>query len=127
MIVMTNLILLIGAGLFSRSVGSFERHAFNHLLGAEVDDAGGDGPGSYPVAGNIWHLDCCNPENNLDTQGWSVFNAIFGWSNNGSSKSHLPQIVRDNLIEVLRRSWYHPCVRILLDRRYRHPHCYEIH
>jgi high-affinity iron transporter len=46
----------------------------------------GDGPGSYDVVGNIWHLDCCNPENKLDARGWAVFNAILGWSNNGSSK-----------------------------------------
>ncbi|KAF8911772.1 iron permease FTR1 family-domain-containing protein [Mucidula mucida] len=62
---MTNLLLLIGAGLFSH-------------------DAGGSGPGSYRVQGNVWHLDCCNPEDNLDGMGWSVFNALFGWSNNGS-------------------------------------------
>ncbi|KAJ7578601.1 iron permease FTR1 [Mycena floridula] len=84
LIVMTNLLLLIGAGLFSRAVGSFERNAFNHLLGGDVDDAGGDGPGSFPVAGNVWHLDCCNPEDNLDGQGWSVFNAIFGWTNSAT-------------------------------------------
>lgn len=45
LIVMTNLLLLIGAGLFSRAVGAFETNAFNTLLGADVDDAGGDGPG----------------------------------------------------------------------------------
>lgn len=81
---MSNLLLLIGAGLFSRAVGAFETNAFNHLLGADVDDSGGDGPGSYPVKGNVWHLDCCNPENNLDNSGWSIFNAIFGWTNNGT-------------------------------------------
>ncbi|KAK7036554.1 high-affinity iron permease [Paramarasmius palmivorus] len=84
LIAMTNLLLLIGAGLFSRAVGAFEKHAFNQLLGAEVDDAGGDGPGSYDVRGNVWHLDCCNPDNNLDSEGWSVFNAIFGWTNNAT-------------------------------------------
>ncbi|THV04057.1 iron permease FTR1 [Dendrothele bispora CBS 962.96] len=84
LIAMTNLLLLIGAGLFSRAIGAFEKNAFNHLLGADVDDSGGDGPGSYPVAGNVWHLDCCNPDDNLDNSGWSVFNAIFGWTNNGT-------------------------------------------
>ena len=53
-------------------------------LGADVDDAGGSGPGSYDVRGNVWHLDCCNPENRLGDQGWLIFSAIFGWSNNGS-------------------------------------------
>jgi hypothetical protein len=31
LVVMTNFILLIGAGLFSKSVGSFQENAFNHL------------------------------------------------------------------------------------------------
>ncbi|KAI0347220.1 iron permease FTR1 [Trametopsis cervina] len=86
LVVMTNLILLIGAGLFSRAIGSFQEHAFNTLLGADVDDAGaaGDGPGSYDVRGNVWHLDCCNPESNFDSNGWQIFNAIFGWTNNAT-------------------------------------------
>ncbi|PBK70629.1 iron permease FTR1 [Armillaria solidipes] len=84
LIAMTNLLLLIGAGLFSRSVGAFEENAFNHLLGADVDDAGGSGPGSYRVQGNVWHLDCCNPEDNLNNNGWSVFNALFGWTNSAT-------------------------------------------
>ncbi|KAF8067722.1 iron permease FTR1 [Lyophyllum atratum] len=84
LVVMTNLLLLIGAGLFSRSVGAFEQHAFNRLLGADVDDAGGTGPGSYRVQGSVWHLDCCSPENKFDNEGWTIFNAIFGWTNNAT-------------------------------------------
>ncbi|XP_006463615.1 hypothetical protein AGABI2DRAFT_40806, partial [Agaricus bisporus var. bisporus H97] len=82
LVVMTNFLLLVGAGLFSKSIGNFEQYSFNKLLGADVDDAGGTGPGSYRVQGNVWHIDCCSPENNTD--GWTIFNAIFGWSNNGS-------------------------------------------
>lgn len=89
LIVMTNLLLLIGAGLFSKAVGEFEGNAFAKLLGAKGDDALGDGPGSYRVQGNVWHLDCCNPKNKLNGQGWSIFYAIFGWSNNGSRKPSL--------------------------------------
>lgn len=81
---MTNFLLLIGAGLFSKAVGAFETHAFNKLLGADVDDAGGDGPGSFRVQGNVWHLNCCNPDNVIDGHGWLIFNALFGWSNNAS-------------------------------------------
>ncbi|CAE6492923.1 unnamed protein product [Rhizoctonia solani] len=77
----TSLLLLIGAGLMSKAVGAFERHRFN--VGGDVAEAG-DGPGSFDVVGNIWHLDCCNPENKFDAKGWAVFNAILGWSNNGS-------------------------------------------
>lgn len=55
-------------------------------LGADVDDssAAGDGPGSYDVRGNVWHLDCCNPDNNFDSDGWTMFNAIFGWTNSAT-------------------------------------------
>ncbi|KDQ22411.1 hypothetical protein PLEOSDRAFT_1068763 [Pleurotus ostreatus PC15] len=84
LVVMTNFLLLIGAGLFSKAVGAFETHAFNKLLGADVDDAGGDGPGSFRVQGNVWHLNCCNPDNVIDGHGWLIFNALFGWSNNAS-------------------------------------------
>lgn len=84
LVVMTNFLLLIGAGLFSRAVAAFERNAFNTLLGADLDDAGGDGPGSYRVQGNVWHLNCCNPENKLDGEGWSIFGAIFGWTNSAT-------------------------------------------
>lgn len=57
-----------------------------YRLGADVDDEGaaGDGPGSYDVRGNVWHLDCCNPDNNFDNDGWTMFNAIFGWTNNAT-------------------------------------------
>jgi len=84
LIVMTNLILLIGSGLFSRSIGNFLGYKYNKLLGTDADDASGNGPGSYDVRGNVWHLACCNPENKLDGQGWMIFAAILGWSNNGS-------------------------------------------
>jgi high-affinity iron transporter len=83
---MTNFILLIGAGLFSKATGSFEEHAFNVLLGADADDAGGDGPGTYRVQGNVWHLNCCNPDNNSDGHGWTILNALFGWTNNATSQ-----------------------------------------
>lgn len=83
LVVITNFLLLIGAGLFSKAVGSFEENAFNHLLGSDVDDSGGTGPGSYRVQGNIWHLDCCS-STDTSNEGWSIFTAIFGWSNNGS-------------------------------------------
>ena len=63
-------------------MGDADHHGMPfHRLGADVDDAGGTGPGSYDVRGNVWHLDCCSPE---DGRGWMVFAAIFGWSNNGS-------------------------------------------
>ncbi|CAE6419527.1 unnamed protein product [Rhizoctonia solani] len=83
LIASTSFLLLIGAGLFSKSVGAFERYKFNTKVGGDVAEAG-NGPGSYDVVGNIWHLNCCNPESKTDALGWSIFSAIFGWSNNGS-------------------------------------------
>ncbi|KAF8217772.1 iron permease FTR1 [Mycena galopus ATCC 62051] len=92
LVLMTNLLLLIGAGLFSRAIWSFEENAFNNLLGADVDDSGGDGPGSFRVQGSVWHLDCCNPEDDIDGQGWSIFNAIFGWTNSATLGSVLSYV-----------------------------------
>lgn len=94
LIAMTNFLLLIGAGLFSRAIWAFQTQAFNKLLGADVDDAGaaGDGPGSYDVRGNVWHLNCCNPENKSDADGWSMFSAIFGWTNSATLGSILAYV-----------------------------------
>ncbi|ELU42616.1 putative iron permease FTR1 [Rhizoctonia solani AG-1 IA] len=89
------------AGLFSKSVGAFERYKFNTKVGGDVAEAG-NGPGSYDVVGNIWHLNCCNPESKTDALGWSIFSAIFGWSNNGSRKRpSLPNVLCSLLIGVL--------------------------
>ncbi|KAK4700501.1 high-affinity iron transporter, partial [Phenoliferia sp. Uapishka_3] len=83
LIVSTNVLFLLGAGLFSKAVGDFERYKFNKGVGADVGELG-SGPGSYDVRGNVWHLDYGNPENNTSGSGWSVFNAILGWTNNAS-------------------------------------------
>ena len=109
---MTNFILLIGAGLFTKAINAFQENScvfrfhafcshvespliafcssFNKLLGVDADDAGGTGPGSYDVRGNVWHLDCCSPEGTLAGQGWTIFNAIFGWTNNATGMQCLP-------------------------------------
>ncbi|KAF9456603.1 iron permease FTR1 [Collybia nuda] len=92
LVVMTNFLMLIGAGLFSKAIAAFEKNAFNTLLGADVDDAGGDGPGSYRVQGNVWHLNCCNPDNPFDGQGWTIFGAIFGWTNSATLGSILSYV-----------------------------------
>ncbi|PFH50517.1 hypothetical protein AMATHDRAFT_60938 [Amanita thiersii Skay4041] len=83
MVVMTNLLLLIGAGLFSRCVGAFQRYEYNKMIGGEASE-GGNGPGSFRIQGNVWHLDCCAAESKFSGQGWTIFSAIFGWNNSGS-------------------------------------------
>merc|ERR1711939_979034 len=79
----TAFLLLIGAGLMAKTVGYFQTYQFAKLVGADVAESG-DGPGSYSVHGVVWHLNCCNPENKTSGGGWSIFNAILGWTNNAT-------------------------------------------
>lgn len=105
----TSFLCLIGAGLLSKGVGFFQYYHFSKGVGGDVAETG-DGPGSFQVAGNVWHLEYGNPEvsrfflsqkdqrsfatfkrgisANVFIQtgsattngGWQIFNAIFGWS-----------------------------------------------
>ncbi|KAI9454355.1 iron permease FTR1 [Russula earlei] len=85
LVVMTNFLLLIGAGLFSKAINPTRRmHTTTCVLGIDADDARGDGPGSFDVHGNVWHLDCCNADNYLDGNGWLIFGAITGWTNSAT-------------------------------------------
>ncbi|KAJ9114381.1 hypothetical protein QFC20_001524 [Naganishia adeliensis] len=81
----TYLLFLIGAGLFSKCIGFFEYYRFAKAVGGDVAETG-NGPGSYQVAGNVWHLTYGNPETGAvgTNGGWQIFNAIFGWNNNAS-------------------------------------------
>ncbi|KAF9226368.1 Ftr1 protein [Gyrodon lividus] len=88
LVCMTNLILLIGAGLFSKAAWAFQENVWVQLLGVDVDDSGGTGPGSYDVRGNVWHLDCCSSS----TGSWSLFNAILGWENSATLGSILAYV-----------------------------------
>lgn len=40
LVVMTNVILLIGADFFSKAIGDFQRKLYNHLFGKNMDDTG---------------------------------------------------------------------------------------
>jgi high-affinity iron transporter len=103
LIASTYLLFLIGAGLFSKCIGFFEYYVsafskdleyrllttglqrFAKAVGGDVAETG-NGPGSYQVAGNVWHLTYGNPETGAvgTNGGWQIFNAIFGWNNNAS-------------------------------------------
>ncbi|KAI5453241.1 high-affinity iron permease [Naganishia albida] len=85
LIASTYLLFLIGAGLFSKCIGFFEYYRFAKAVGGDVAETG-NGPGSYQVAGNVWHLTYGNPETGAvgTNGGWQIFNAIFGWNNNAS-------------------------------------------
>jgi high-affinity iron transporter len=40
----------------------------------------------------VWHLNFGNPENKADNQGWSIFGAIFGWTNSATLGSVLAYV-----------------------------------
>ncbi|GAA6002366.1 uncharacterized protein JCM10292_006623 [Rhodotorula paludigena] len=84
LVVSTNILFLLGAGLFSKAVAAFQIYKYNTGVGGDVGETG-DGPGSFdPTIGLVWHLPYGNPDNNLDKGGWSIFNAILGWTNNAN-------------------------------------------
>lgn len=57
----------------------------SHSIGGDKESTG-DGPGTFDVRGNVWHLECCNPQDNIDGNGWLIFGALTGWTNNATSK-----------------------------------------
>ncbi|GAA5899901.1 hypothetical protein JCM8208_005537 [Rhodotorula glutinis] len=84
LVISTNVLFLLGAGLFSKCFGFFQIYAYNHRVGGDVAEAG-SGPGSYdPTTGLVWHVEYGSPENKFDTHGWSIFNSILGWTNNAN-------------------------------------------
>ncbi|TPX60166.1 hypothetical protein SpCBS45565_g07569 [Spizellomyces sp. 'palustris'] len=76
-IISTCLLFLIAAGLLARGILSFETNAW--MKKVLYNTGGGDEGGPIPVdlRDNVWFLDCCGAKEN----GWSIFNAIAGWSN----------------------------------------------
>ncbi|KAI0684853.1 Ftr1 protein [Cytidiella melzeri] len=77
LVVMTNLLLLIGAGLFSRSIGSFQENTFNHLRCRRR-------PWLIRRPRERVAFGLLQPREHFDNNGWSIFNAIFGWTNNAT-------------------------------------------
>ncbi|KAJ4315698.1 high-affinity iron permease [Fusarium piperis] len=82
LVVSTCLLYLVGAGLFSRSVWSFEMAKWNEYIGGEADEFG-YGPGSYDIDQSVWHVNCCASTDTIQN-GWSIFNAILGWTNSAT-------------------------------------------
>lgn len=52
------------------------------------------GPGSYNVQGSVWQLDYGNPNNVNSGQGWSIFNAVLGWTNSANCESFESSFIR---------------------------------
>lgn len=89
LVVSTNVLFLLGAGLMSKAVFFFQTYRYVHAVGGDVAETG-SGPGSFdPTDGLVWHLTYGNPENNLSGEGWSIFNSILGWTNNATVGSVL--------------------------------------
>ncbi|KAI8676648.1 hypothetical protein LRP88_10338 [Fusarium phalaenopsidis] len=82
LVVSTCLLYLVGAGLFSRSVWAFEMAKWNEYIGGEADEFG-TGPGSYDIDQSVWHVNCCASTDTIQN-GWSIFNAILGWTNSAT-------------------------------------------
>lgn len=59
LVISTCLLYLVGAGLFSRSVWSFEMARWNEYIGGEADEFG-NGPGSYDIDQSVWHVNVSN-------------------------------------------------------------------
>ncbi|GAA5976211.1 hypothetical protein JCM10908_005418 [Rhodotorula pacifica] len=89
LVISTNVLFLLGAGLMSKAVFFFQTYIYVHGVGGDVAETG-SGPGSFdPTDGLVWHLPYGNPENNLSGEGWSIFNSILGWTNNATVGSVL--------------------------------------
>lgn len=75
LVISTCILLLVGAGLFSRVPGAFQRYVFNKGVGTDMAELGSR-PGSFDVHGNVWHLTYGNPRLK-DSSGWSIFQAMY--------------------------------------------------
>lgn len=85
LVTMTCCLLVISAGMFSRSVYYLEFFKYVQLAG-EAATEGGNSYGTYDARNYLWHIDCCNPEDKTDDggSGWSVLNSLVGWNNTGT-------------------------------------------
>ncbi|KAI8616282.1 iron permease FTR1 family-domain-containing protein [Chytriomyces sp. MP71] len=75
----TVFLLYLSAGLMSKAVGKFEQNTWNHNLGTMDSDMSA----FYNVKTNVFHLNCCNPEDKTQG-GYQLFNALLGWNNTAS-------------------------------------------
>ncbi|PWN31799.1 iron permease FTR1 [Meira miltonrushii] len=88
----TCFLLVIAAGMFSRSVYYLQFYQYVQLVGDAAAESG-SGPGSYNANNYVWHLDCCNPEDKKNGgSGWAILNSLFGWNNTATVGSILSYI-----------------------------------
>ncbi|KAK9342599.1 iron permease FTR1/Fip1/EfeU [Lipomyces starkeyi] len=120
LIVATCFLYLVASGLFSKGVWSFQNHEWVKLVGSDVSEEG-DGPGSYDIRKNLWHVNCCNGET---SGGWMIFNAILGWENSatyGSVISYnlywLTLMMTIGLMLFKERHGHHPFLKFWTKKR----------
>lgn len=88
----TCFLLVIAAGMFSRSVYYLQFYQYVQLVGDGAAESG-SGAGSYNANNYVWHLDCCNPEDKKNGgSGWAILNSLFGWNNTATVGSILSYI-----------------------------------
>ncbi|PWN48126.1 iron permease FTR1 [Violaceomyces palustris] len=103
LLVSTSFLLLIASGMASRSVFYLQTYAYVRLVGDGAAESG-SGPGSYDATSYIWHLNCCNPENNKGGTGWGILNSIVGWENTATYGSVLTYVFY--WLAVMAYLWY---------------------
>ncbi|UZJ55061.1 hypothetical protein CBS101457_004381 [Exobasidium rhododendri] len=81
LILSTCVLLIIAAGMISRSVYYFQFYYYVRQVGDAAAESG-SGPGSYNALNYIWHINCCNPEDKTNGgSGYAILNSLVGWNN----------------------------------------------
>ncbi|KAJ3240664.1 high-affinity iron permease [Chytriomyces hyalinus] len=81
------LIFYLAAGLFSKSVRSFELNTWMKQINAAGDDLE-----YYNIFTSVWNTKCCNP-NDPNSFGWQMFGALLGWTNSATVGSVVAYIL----------------------------------
>lgn len=87
----TAILLLIASGMASRSVFGLEFFRYARKVGDAAAESG-SGPGSYDATNYVWHIDCCNPNDQSGGNGWGLLNSLVGWNNTGTLGSILSYV-----------------------------------
>jgi high-affinity iron transporter len=81
LIASTCILLIIAAGMISRSVYYFTFYRYVQRVGDAAAESGSDA-GSYDATNYVWHINCCNPEDKSSGgSGYSILNSLVGWNN----------------------------------------------
>lgn len=79
----TSALLIIAAGMWSRSIYYLQFYKYVQLVGDAAAESG-SGAGSYAPWDVFVHFDVGNPEDKKGGTGWGILNSLFGWNNSWS-------------------------------------------